>query len=106
MVSGGGQTIAPDGLAAQWLAHAGLQQQPVPRGQLALERLLANPSQILVLTSYRPQQVSTNQRWLQHPALAALPASTRRISTDGRAWTCLGPALASEIARLRRVVGP
>jgi iron complex transport system substrate-binding protein len=43
---------------------------------------------------------------LQHPALAALPASTRRISTDGRAWTCLGPALASEIARLRRVVGP
>jgi iron complex transport system substrate-binding protein len=106
MVSGAGLTIAPDGLAAQWLAHAGLQQQPVPRGQLALERLLANPPQILVLTRYRSQQVSTSQRWLQHPALAALPASTRRISTDGRAWTCLGPALASEIARLRRVVGP
>ncbi len=106
MVSGAGLTIAPDGLAAQWLAHAGLQQQPVPRGQLALERLLADPPQILVLTRYRPQQVSANQRWLQHPALAALPASTRRISTDGRAWTCLGPALASEIARLRRVVGP
>ncbi len=106
MVSGAGLTIASDGLAAQWLAHAGLQQQPVSRGQLALESLLANPPQILVLTRYRSQQVSTNQRWLQHPALAALPASTRRISTDGRAWTCLGPALASEIARLRRVVGP
>ena len=105
LVSGGGLTIASGGLAAQWLAHAGLQQQKVPRGQLDLERLLTAPPQILVLTSYRPQQVSANQRWLQHPALAALPASTRRITTDGRAWTCLGPVLASEIARLRRVVG-
>ena len=106
MVSGGGLTIAPDGLAAAWLAHAGLAQQRVPRGQINLERLLANPPQILLLTRYRAQQVSTNQRWLDHPAFAALPATTRRITTDGRAWTCLGPVLASEIARLRRVVGP
>ena len=106
MVSGGGLTIAPDGLAAAWLAHAGLSQQRVPRGQISLERLLADPPQILVLTRYRAHQVSTNQRWLDHPAFAALPATTRRISTDGRAWTCLGPALATEIARLRRVVGP
>jgi len=106
MVSGGGLTIAADGLAARWLAHAGLQQQKVPRGQLNLERLLADPPQILVLTHYRAHQVSTNQRWLQHPAFAALPATTRRITTDGRAWTCLGPGLAAEIARLRREVGP
>lgn len=105
MVSGGGLTIAPDGLAAHWLAFAGLAQQRVPRGQLNLEQLLANPPQILLLTRYRSQQVSTNQRWLQHPAFAALPASTRRITTDGRAWTCLGPGLAREIARLRGVVG-
>ena len=106
MVSGGGLTIAPDGMAAHWLAHAGLKQQKVPRGQLSLERLLADPPQILVLTRYRAHQVSTNQRWLQHPAFAALPASMRRITTDGRAWTCLGPGLAGEIARLRREVGP
>lgn len=106
MVSGGGLTIAADGLAARWLAHTGLQQQKVPRGQLNLERLLADPPQILVFTRYRSHQVSTNQRWLQHPAFAALPATTRRIATDGRAWTCLGPGLATEIARLRREVGP
>ncbi len=106
MVSGGGLTIAADGMAARWLAHAGLQQQQVPRGQLNLERLLADPPHILVFARYRSHQVSTNQRWLQHPAFAALPAGTRRIATDGRAWTCLGPGLASEIARLRREVGP
>jgi iron complex transport system substrate-binding protein len=104
LVGGGGLTIAASGLAAQWLAYAGLIQQDVPRGAISLERLLSNPPQTLVIARYRSGQVSGNQNWLAHPALAALPARVRRIETDGRAWTCLGPALAREIARLRSVV--
>lgn len=103
LVSGGGLTIAPNGLAAEWLRHAGLVQQDVPRGQLSLERLLGRPPQVLVTARYRAGQTSLNQAWLQHPALKALPASVRRMETDGRAWTCLGPSLAPEIARLRAV---
>jgi hypothetical protein len=38
--------------------------------------------------------------WLGHPALAALPTRVRRLASDGRGWTCLGPPLAAEIARL------
>ncbi len=104
LVGGGGLTIAADGLAAQWLAHAGLIQQEVPRGAISIERLLSSPPQVLVISRYRLGQVSGNQNWLAHPALAALPARVRRIETDGRAWTCAGPSLAGEIARLRTVV--
>lgn len=104
LVSGGGLTIAATGLAAQWLRHAGLVQQDVPRGAVSLERLLARPPAVLLVARYRAGQVSTNQSWLGHPALTALPATTRRLATDGRPWTCLGPTLAPEIARLRAVL--
>jgi iron complex transport system substrate-binding protein len=104
VVSGGGLTVASDGLAAEWLRHAGLVQQAVPRGQLSLERLLSDPPQVLVVTQYRANQTSLNQAWLEHPALRALPAGVRRVESDGRGWTCLGPTLAPEIARLRAAV--
>jgi iron complex transport system substrate-binding protein len=104
LVGGGGLTISPHGLAAAYLRYAGLVQQDVPRGQIGLERLLSNPPRLLVISNYRSAQYSGNQNWLAHPALARLPATTRRIETDGRAWTCLGPPLAAEIARLRESV--
>jgi iron complex transport system substrate-binding protein len=104
LVSGGGLTVAADGLAAEWLRHAGLVQQSVPSGQLSLERLLGDPPQVLVVTQYRANQTSLNQAWLAHPALGALPPGVRRIESDGRGWTCLGPTLAPEIARLRATV--
>ncbi len=103
-VGGGGLTVRSDGLAAAWLRHAGLAQQPVPGGTIGLERLLARPPQVLLVSRYRAGQVSQGQAWLDHPALAALPPGVRRLATDGRAWTCLGPSLAPEIARLRRRV--
>ncbi|MEY2884240.1 MAG: hypothetical protein RL490_1964, partial [Pseudomonadota bacterium] len=70
LVSGGGLTIAPDGLAARSLRHAGLVQQAVPRGSVSLERLLADPPAVLVTGDYHPGQMSLNQSWLAHPALA------------------------------------
>mgnify|MGYP002655274028 CR=1 FL=1 len=100
-IAGGGLTIAPDGLAAQWLRAAGFAQQPVPRGQISLERLLTDPPATLVVSQYRRDQESLNQAWLRHPALARLPQHTRISPSDGRAWTCGGPAMIPEIARLR-----
>ncbi|PZN95282.1 MAG: hypothetical protein DCF31_06975 [Alphaproteobacteria bacterium] len=104
IIGGGGQTIAADGLSAQWLRHAGLQQQRVTRGQVDLERLLSDPPQVLVISRYYPGQMSANQNWLAHPAIAALPAAVQRIETDGRVWTCGGPLVAAEVARLRALV--
>ncbi len=103
-VGGGGVTIASDGLAAQWLRHAGLAEQRVPRGRVNLEAILANPPQLLLISNYHAGETSRNRAWLGHPALAALPTRVRRLASDGRAWTCLGPPLAAEIARLREQV--
>jgi iron complex transport system substrate-binding protein len=88
-------------LAADLARHAGLEQQPFASERVDLERLLANPPEVIVVTRYRAQQTSLNQLWLSHPALRQLPASTRIVEVDGRAWTCMGPLVADEVAGLR-----
>lgn len=102
LVAGGGFVAGANGLAAEALRHAGLAAQAVPRGRVSLERLLLAPPAVLVTSHYHPGEASANQAWLMHPALARLPGSVRQIVTDGRRWTCMGPTLAPEIARLRR----
>lgn len=101
LLSGGGYTVRTDSLAAELARHAGLAQQAYVDERVALERLIANPPQVIVVTSYRAGQASLHQMWLAHPALKRLPASTRMIEIDGRSWTCLGPLVANDIARLR-----
>ena len=101
LLSGGGYTVRTDSLAAQLARHAGLSQQAYPDERVALERLIADPPEVIVVTSYRAGQASLHQMWLAHPALKRLPSSTRMIEVDGRAWTCLGPLVAGDIATLR-----
>ena len=100
LLGGGGTVAQADGLAAALLRHAGLVQQP-GSGTIALERLLTNPPQVLLITDYRSAQASLGQSWLAHPALRRLPATTTLRHLDGRAWTCMGPAVAGEVAALR-----
>ncbi|WP_156029953.1 ABC transporter substrate-binding protein [Sphingomonas sp. URHD0057] len=101
-ISGGGFTLAPDSLGAQWLRLAGLRQRPVVGGKVSLETLLTEPPKALVISDYRSGQMSGGVRWLSHPIVQQ--ATSRRIVTDGRAWTCMGPLMIAEIERLRRVV--
>ena len=101
LLSGGGYTVRTDSLAAQVARHAGLAQQAYPDERVALERLIANPPEVIVVTRYRAGQASLHQMWLAHPALKRLPASTRIVEIDGRSWTCLGPMVAGDIASLR-----
>ena len=101
-ISGGGFTLAPDSLGAQWLRLAGLRQRPIVGGKVSLETLLTAPPKALVISDYRSGQMSGGVRWLSHPIVQH--ASSRRIVTDGRAWTCMGPLMIAEIERLRRVV--
>jgi iron complex transport system substrate-binding protein len=101
LLSGGGYTVRSDSLSAQLARHAGLAQQPYPTERVALERLIADPPEAIVITRYRATQASLHQMWLAHPALKRLPRSTRIVEVDGRAWTCLGPPVAGEVAKLR-----
>lgn len=100
LLQGGGYTPPADGLAAAYLAHAGLAQARHPGGRVTLEALIARPPAVLVTSAYRAGQPSLHQAWLAHPALARLPA--RRVTLDGRGWTCLGALAALDLPALRR----
>jgi iron complex transport system substrate-binding protein len=101
-LSDGGRTIASDGLGAQWLRLAGIRQRPLPGGRIEAEALLASPPRLLVTSDYRADQISRPQEWIDHPALRRIRGA-RRIMTDGRRWTCMGPTLLREIKRLRAI---
>ena len=103
-LGGGGRTVPAAGLQAQWMRLAGLRQRQVQEDRVSLETLLAAPPAILLRSDYRSGQYSAAQRWLRHP-LARRAKGGRTIATDGRSWTCMGPALIDEIIRLRREVG-
>lgn len=98
-LSGGGQTLASGSIGAQWLRLAGLEQRRLPGGRASLETLLVRPPAVLVESRYRSAQVSSGTRWLDHPIVRN--AKARRLTTDGRPWTCMGPLMIGEIERLR-----
>ena len=99
-LGGGGRTWAAASLAAQWMALAGLRQRAVRGDRVSLEQLLVSPPAVLLRSDYRSGQYSAEQKWLSHP-LARRARGGRNLVTDGRSWTCMGPALIGEIERLR-----
>ena len=101
-ISGGGQSLPVPSAGAEWMRLAGLSQRPLPNGRASLETLLTRPPAVLVESSYRRGQVSAGTAWLNHPIVRGL--QSRRMQTDGRAWTCMGPLLIPEIERLRATV--
>lgn len=100
-ISGHGDSLAPGSLGAEWLRLAGFQQRPLPGNRATLETLLASPPKTLINSDYRSGQMSGGSRWLSHPIIRR--AGARRIVTDGRRWTCMGPLMIAEIERLRRL---
>jgi iron complex transport system substrate-binding protein len=100
-LGGGGRTVAATGLAAEWMGLAGFRQRALAGDRVSLEQLLVAPPRIVLRSDYRGGQYSSEQRWLSHP-LARRVRGARTIVTDGRLWTCMGPALAGEVERLRK----
>ena len=100
-LGGGGRTVNPAGLEAQWMALAGLAQRPMRGDRVSLETLIVHPPAVLLRSDYRQGQYSNSQRWLDNPAVRNARAG-RTIATDGRLWTCMGPLLVGEVERLRR----
>ncbi len=98
-LGGGGDSMSSGTLGAQWMALAGMRQRALPGGRATLETLATVPPQILLRSTYRRNQPSLGQRWLDHPL--ARRSSARTIETDGRPWTCSGPLMLEEIIRLR-----
>jgi iron complex transport system substrate-binding protein len=98
-LSGGGGSMSATSLGAQWMALAGFRQRPLAGGRASLETLATHPPAVLLRSTYRRAQPSLGQRWLDHPL--ARKTTARTIDTDGRPWTCSGPLMVPEIARLQ-----
>lgn len=99
-LSGSGDSLAPASPGAHWLRLAGLRQRQIPEGRASLETLVVRPPQVLIESTYRRAQTSRGVRWKDHPILRKAPS--RRLTADGRAWTCMGPLMITEIERLRK----
>ena len=100
-LGGGGRSLGAQSLGAEWMALAGLKQRPLAGDRVSLEQLLVAPPAVLLRSDYRAGQYSGEQRWLSHP-LAKKVRAGRTLTTDGRVWTCMGPLMVGEIARLRK----
>ena len=100
-LGGGGNSITAGSLGAEWMALAGYRQRVLPGGRATLETLATSPPQIVLRSTYRRNQPSLGQRWLDHPL--ARRSSARTIDTDGRPWTCSGPLMVQEIERLQKL---
>ena len=98
-LSGGGLSLAPEGLGASWLVLAGFHQPALPGGRLSLEQIATSPPKWLIRSDYRADQASRGAAWLSHPLVTRL--SSRTLTTDGRPWTCGGLPMLAEVARLR-----
>ena len=101
-LSGGGRTFQDGSPGLEWLRLAGLKQRPIPGGRASLETLLTRPPAVLVQSNYRRAQVSSETAWLNHPVVRATKA--RRVTADGRSWTCMGPMMILEAERLRKAL--
>ena len=100
-LGGGGRSLPATGLAAEWMRLAGLRQRQLRGDRVTLGQLLVSPPQVLLRSDYRAGEYSGEQRWLNHP-LAQRTRAGKTLATDGRRWTCMGPSLVPEMARLRR----
>lgn len=98
-LGGSGQTVGVPSIGADWMRLAGLKQRPLTGDRVSLETLLTRPPSVMLHSRYRIGQVSRGTEWLNHPIVRN--AKSKRLQTDGRAWTCMGPLLIAEIERLR-----
>nr|WP_294167308.1 hypothetical protein [uncultured Sphingomonas sp.] len=101
-LGGGGLSLDPAALGAEWMRLAGLQQRALPGGRLTLETLATRPPRLLLRSDYRAGQWSRGAAWLRHPLVRRLEGRT--VPVDGRAWTCAGLPMIAQVRRLRERV--
>lgn len=97
-LSANGLSLPSEGAGAQWMALAGFKQRPLQGGRATLETLTLHAPKLILRSTYRRNQHSLGQAWLDHPL--ARWARSESIWTDGRPWTCMGPLMLPEVERL------
>jgi len=106
----GGFAVAPGTLMDEMLRRTGFQNAAADygltqTGDLPLERLIANPPQVLLAGQLRAGAPNWADRLLRHPALARIGPAMFRATLPQRLTYCGGPVLieaAGVLADIRR----
>lgn len=101
-----GFAAGPGSLMDEMMAHAGFdnaaRRYGLGRwGNVPLERLLADPPQVLLSGDPAPGARSWADRIMTHPALASLAGRTHRARLPERLIYCAGPVLIQTAATLK-----
>jgi iron complex transport system substrate-binding protein len=68
--------------------------------QMPLETIIANPVDMLIMSSSRDWPPALATELLRHPVLARIAARTRIVVMPYRLWSCGGPQLVDAVERL------
>lgn len=99
MLVAGGLTPPPGSITAELLRYGGAAQMAFASDRLTLEGLAIAAPSLLIISDYRARQYSRPQAWLR---VAGASARQKVVHLDGRLWTCPGPLVVADVARLRR----
>jgi iron complex transport system substrate-binding protein len=112
LTSGAG-TLTNDILKAAGLANLAPKLTGQAYATVALETVVANAPQLLIIDDSYGRTASRAQSILRHPAFRALEGKTKLYNIPSRLWLCPGPwvgeaveRLAAERARLARTAKP
>lgn len=101
----GSRGIVNDMMKAAGLENIGGKLSGRPNGRVAVETLLLNPPDLLVLDSVRPDRPGVGQSVMDHPALAAARGEMAVAAFPIAWWLCASPASVDGVERLAEVAG-
>jgi len=100
----GAQGVISD-ILSQWGLSNAAKSLGVERGGfVALERLIMNPPDLLIVTETSPKAEDLGTALLRHPALNRIYNDKRRIGVPTRLTLCGGPATPALIRHLREAL--
>lgn len=101
----GSRGIVNDMMRAAGLENIGGKLSGRPNGRVAVETLLLNPPDLLVLDSVRPDRPGVGQSVMDHPALAGARSGMTVAAYPIAWWLCASPASIEGVERLAEVAG-
>lgn len=101
----GSRGIVNDMMQAAGLENIGGRLTGRPNGRVAVETMLLNPPDLLILDSVRPDRPGVGQSVMDHPALAQARGGMAVASFPIAWWLCASPASIEGVERLAEVAG-
>lgn len=98
----GGVGVSRDGPTAAWLTFAGIDAVAAAPGLSRVEQVVSSNAPVILRSRYDADNYSRAGDYLDHPLVSS--AGSHRIDVDGRRFTCSGPLMLDEVARIKEML--